>query len=128
VIFEQIEFAFESARDLPLMLEHGADSVWDRVYTRDVIWQLGVAVRMLDQLGWQRAGNREGYVLDVDADVDRFVAEIERDALAALEDSRQGLLDGNDEVRASARRLIDDDLDALDAARTVRTVFRHVAD
>lgn len=124
MVFDQIEFAFESAHDLPLMLAHGAESRWDRAYSRDLIWQLGVAARMLDQLGWERRGSRARYVLDVDADVDRFVAQIQCYALAALEDSRRGLLEDDHEVRAIARQLIDVDLDALEAARVVRTVFK----
>jgi hypothetical protein len=124
VVFEQIEFAFESAHDLPFMLEHGSESGWDRSYATDLIWQLGVAARILEQLGWERRGTRERYLLDVDADVDRFVAQIQHYALAALEDSRRGLLETDDETRAIARRLIDVDLDALETARVVRTVFR----
>jgi hypothetical protein len=124
VVFEQIEFAFESAHDLSFMLEHSAESRWDRTYALELIWQLGVAARMLEQLGWERRGTRERYLLEVDADVDRFVAQIQRYALAALEDSRRGLLETDDETQAIARRLIDVDLDALEAARTVRSVFR----
>ncbi len=123
-IFEEIEFAYESARDLPLMLEHGAHSSFDRHQARDLIERLEVATRLLDQLGWQQDGERDRYVLEVDADVDRFVARIERYALVALRDNRRGLLDGRNEVRASARRFIDIDLDALAAARVVRTAFR----
>ena len=123
-IFEEIEFAFESARDLPFMLEHGLESLCDRRDARDLIWRLQVAARLLDQLGWQERGNRDGYVLELDADVDRFAARIESYARIALEDNRRGLLDSNDEVRATARRLIDVDLDALDAALVVRSAFR----
>ncbi len=123
MVFEQIEFAFESAHDLPSMLAHGAESRWDRSYATELIWQLGVAARMLDQLGWERRGTRKRYVLDVDVDVDRFVAQIQRYALAALEDGRRGLLETDDETRAIARQLIDVDLDALEAARVVRTAF-----
>ncbi len=123
-IFEEIEFAFESARDLPFMLEYGADSICDRRDARELIWRLQVAGRLLDQLGWQERGNRDGYVLEVDADVDRFAARIESYALIALEDNRRGLCDSNDEVRATARRLIDVDLDALEAALVVRAAFK----
>jgi hypothetical protein len=127
-IFEEIGFAFDAARDLPLMLEHGAYNIYDRREARDVIWRLEVAARLLDQLGWERDGNREGYVLEVDEDVDRFVARIESYALAALADNRRGLLEGNEEIRARVRRLIDTDLDALEAARVVRTAFRITPD
>jgi len=123
-IFEEIDFAFQCARDLPFMLEHGADSICDRRDARDLIWRLQVAARLLDQLGWQQSGDRDGYVLEVDADVDRFAARIESYALAALEDSRRGLLAGSEQERATARRLIDGDLDALEAARVVRTAFK----
>ncbi len=123
-IFEEIEFAFESARDLPVMLEHGAHNIFDRHEARDLIWRLQVATRLLEQLGWQRDGERDGYVLEVDEDVDRFAERIESYALVALNDNRRGLRDGNSEVRASARRLIDTDLDTLAAARVVRTAFR----
>jgi hypothetical protein len=123
-IFEEIEFAFESAGDLPFMLEHGRHSLCDRRDAREIIWRLRVAGRLLDQLGWQERGNRDGYVLELDADIDRFAARIESYALTALEDNRRGLLDSNDEVRATARRLIDVDLDALEAALVVRAAFR----
>jgi len=122
-IFEEIEFVFESARNLPFMLAHGAASVSDRDEARDLIWRLQVAARLLDQLGWQQSGNRDRYVLELDEDLDRFAARIESYALLALEDNRRGLLDGNDEVRATARRLIDTDLDAFAAARVVRGAF-----
>lgn len=126
VIFEEIEFVFESARDLSFMLEHGAESICDRIYARDLISRLGIASRILDQLSWRPGGDRDSYLLEVDAEVDSFVERIERYALAALEDMRPGLTDADDHIRASARRLIDFDLDALDAARTVRAAFRQI--
>lgn len=123
-IFDEIDYVFESGRDLPFMLEHGAYSTCDRHEARDLIWRLQVAARLLDQLGWQRNGDRESYVLEVDAGIDRFAARIESYALVALEDNRRGLLEGDDEIRATARRLIDIDLDALKAARVIRAAFR----
>jgi hypothetical protein len=126
-IFEEIDFAFECACELPLLLEYGPKSIGDRGYTRDLIWLLQVSLRLLDQLGWQRSGNRPGYVVEVDADVDRFAARLERYALVALEDNRRALLDGDVELRETARQLIDNDLDALEAARIVRAAYRDAA-
>jgi hypothetical protein len=123
-IFQEIAFAFECAADLPLMLEYGTGNITDRVEARDLIWRLQVAIALLDQLGWRETGDRDGYVLEVDTDVDEFAARIERYALVALEDNRRGLLAGSAELRATARRLIDVDLDALGAARTVQSAFR----
>jgi hypothetical protein len=123
-MFEEVAFTFEAARDLPFLLEHGAESVGERSDARDLIWQLQVALRVLDQLGWQQSGNRPGYVLEIDADIDRFAARIERYALVALEANRQGLLEGDEEQRATARELIDNDLDALEAVRLVRSAYR----
>jgi hypothetical protein len=123
-LFDAIDFAFESACDLPFMLQHAGDSVCDRNDARDLVRRLQVAVRLLDQLGWAQAGNRDGYLVEVGADVDEFAAQIERDALLALKDSRRGLLEGGEDVRADARRMIDSDLDALEAARVVRGAFK----
>jgi hypothetical protein len=124
-IFEEIEFAFESACDLPFMLEHAPESPVDSDDARDVVTRLRVAVGLLDQIGWQRSGDRDGYLLEVDEAVDWFAAGIERFALAALEDNRRRLLAGEDEVGATARRLIDADLERLMAARVVRTAFQN---
>jgi hypothetical protein len=123
-IFADIDFTFESARDLPLMLEHGVERVGDRIDVRELIWRLQVAVRLLDQLGWQRSGNRAGYVLEVDADISRFAAGLERHALGALEDDRHGLFAEDKELRAMARELLDSDLDALQAARLVQATYQ----
>lgn len=122
-VFEEIAFAFECAASLPLMLEHGSHSLADRVDARELIWQLRVALRLLEQLGWQDKGNRDGYVLEVDEEVDQFAAGIERYALVALRDNSEGLVAHSDEVSAKVRRLIDADLDALGAARAVRDAF-----
>jgi hypothetical protein len=124
VLFDAINFAFDSACDLPFMLQHAADSKCDRDDARDLVRRLQVAVRLLDQLGWDQTGDRDGYVVEVGADVDEFAAQIERDALLGLKDGRRGLLEDGDEVRAAARRMIDNDLGALQAARVVRTAFQ----
>jgi hypothetical protein len=122
-IFQEIDFAFESARDLPFLLEYGAENIGDRMDARDLIWALQIAVRLLDQLGWRETGNRPGYVLDVDADTDRFAARMERYALVALEANRRGLLEDDEEQQASARQMIDGDLDTLEAARVIREAY-----
>ena len=123
-IFDEIVFAFESAGDLPFMLEHGAESTRDREDARDLVSRLHVAVGLLNQLGWERTGDREGYVLEVDEAVDWFAARIESFALAGLEYNRGGLFAGDDRVRASTQRLIDADLEKLRAARVVRAAFK----
>ncbi|MBV8220830.1 MAG: hypothetical protein JO325_20390 [Solirubrobacterales bacterium] len=122
-ILEEIEFAFECAGDLPFLLEHGAERACDRDDARDLIARLLAAVRLLDQLGWQRSGDRDDYVVEVDEAIDWFAARIERYALAGLEYNRQGLLTGDDRNRATTRRLVDSDLEKLEAARRVRTAF-----
>jgi hypothetical protein len=123
-IFEEIVFAFDCAGDLPFMLDHGAESPRDRDDARDLVSRLHVAVGLLDQLGWQRKGDRERYVLEVDEAVDWFAARIESFALAGLEYNRPGLFAGDDRVRARTQRLIDADLEKLRAARVVRAAFR----
>jgi hypothetical protein len=119
-IFEEIEFAFESACDLPFMLEHAPGSTVDSEDARDLISRLQGAVGLLDQIGWQRSGDRDRYVIEVDDAVNWFAARIESFAVAALEYNRQGLLAGDDGVSATVRRLIDADLDKLHAARMLR--------
>lgn len=126
-IFEEIEFAFECAGDLPFMLEHAGENKLDRDDARDLISRLHVAVRLLDQLGWQRTGSRDGYVLEVDDTVDWFAGRIESFARAGLEYNGRGFSAGDDRVSASTRELIDADLEKLSAARTVRTAFRVAA-
>jgi hypothetical protein len=126
-IFQEIDFAFESARDLPFLLEYGAESIGDRLDARDLIWALQIALRVLDQLGWQERGNRTGYVLEVDADTDRFAARMERYALVALEANRRGLLEDDEEQQDSARQMIDGDLDTLEAARVIREAYGRLA-
>ncbi len=129
-IFEEIEFAFDCAGDLPFMLEHGADNERDRDDARELISRLHVAAKLLDQLGWQRTGGRDGYVLEVDDAVDGFASRMESFALAGLEYNRGGFSADDDRVRATTRRLIDADLEKLGAARAVRSAFkvgRHLA-
>lgn len=127
-ILEEIEFAFESAGDLPFMLEHGGENKCDRDDARELIARLRVAVELLDQLGWQRTGNRDGYVLEVDEGVDWFASRIESFALAGLEFNRQGCSAGADGVRTTTRRLIDADLEKLSAARLVRAAVKVARD
>lgn len=123
-IFEEIEFAFESAADLPFMLEHAMDSTRDREDTQDLIARLHVGVRLLDQLGWARKGTRDSYLLEVDEAADWFAARIESFARAGLEYNRPGLFAADERARATTRRLIDADLEKLRAARVVRTAAK----
>jgi hypothetical protein len=122
-IFEEIEFAFELACDMPIILEHAPESVVDREDARDLIAQLQVAVGLLSQIGWQRSGDRDRYLIEVDEGVNWFAARIESRALAALDYNRLGLRSNRDEVSASVRQLIDVDLEKLQAARVLRTAF-----
>jgi hypothetical protein len=123
-LLEEIQFAFACAGELPFMLEHAAHNAGDRVEARELVWRLRVGVRLLDQLGWQRKGEQDRYVVEVDEDIDRFAAGIAMFALASLEDSRRGLLDGDADAQTDARHVIDLDLDVLDAVRVVRTAFQ----
>jgi hypothetical protein len=123
-ILEEIEFAFESAGDLPFLLEHGAERQRDREDARDLISRLSVATRILDQLGWERSGNRDRYLLEVDEDVDWFAKRIESFAQAGLDYNRPKLFAGDERVRATSRRLLDADLAKLGAARVIRTAFK----
>lgn len=123
-IHEEIEFAFESAGDLLFMLEHGDESERDRDDARDLVARLHVAVGMLDQLGWERRGEGDGYVLEVDEAVDSFAARIESFAIASLKYNRPRLFASDDSVRETTQRLIDADLEKLRAARKIRTAFR----
>ena len=123
-IFEEIVFTFDCAGDLPFMLEHGPESERDRAEARDLASRVHVAVRLLDQLGWQQKGDRESYVLEVDEAVDWFAGRIERFALAGLEYNRSGLLAEDERTRARTQRLIDADLEKLRAARVVRAGFK----
>lgn len=123
-IFEEIQFAFESAGDLLFMLEHADEGARDREIARDVISRLHVGVRLLDQLGWTPRGMRDAYLLEVDEAADWFAARIESFARAGLEHNRPGLFAGDDRTRAIARGLIDSDLEKLRAARAVRSAFK----
>ncbi len=123
-ILEEIEFAFESAGGLTFMLERGAENGRDRSDARTLVAQLQVAVELLDQLGWEQNGDRDGYVLKVDDAVDRFAERIEAVALAGLEYNRPRLFASDERVRDTTQRLIDSDLEKLRAARVVRTGFR----
>jgi hypothetical protein len=122
-IFEEIEFAFESACDLAFMLEHAPGNTVDSDDARELIMRLRVAVALLDQIGWERSGDRDDYTVEVDEAVDWFAARIESFALAGLEYNREGLVAGEHSLGATARRLIDADLDKLKAARLVRTAY-----
>jgi hypothetical protein len=123
-IFEEIEFAFERACGLPFMLEHGAGSSVDRDEARDLSAQVEVAVALLDQIGWEPTGDRDHYLIEVDEAVNRFAARIESFALAALDYNRKRLLMSGDGASATTRRLIDTDLEKLQAARTLRSAFK----
>jgi hypothetical protein len=123
-ILEEIEFAFESAGDLTFMLERAPGSQRDQDDARDLISRLHIAVRLLDQLGWERSGDRDGYLLEVDEGVDWFAERIESFARAGLEYNRPGLLAGDERTRATTRRLLDADLAKLRAARVLRTAYK----
>ena len=109
----------------------------DRQWLRTIAWRLTVCARLLDQLGWQEHGDRDGYELAVDEDIERFMAHLGQSARQALEGGRKGLLaprqayagyEMTDEEweqhRAAVRELVDIDLDAIDAARIVQTAFQ----
>ena len=122
-IFEEIEFAFESACDLPFMLEHAPQSTVDTDDARDLVTGLQAAVGLLDQIGWERQGDRDRYAVEVDADVDTFAARIETFALAGLQYNGQGMPTSADQGSPSVRRLIEADREKLAAARALRTAF-----
>jgi hypothetical protein len=118
-LFHEIEFAFEAAGGLPFMLERAAASRIDSEDARDLVIQLQAAVGLLDQIGWERTGDRDDYVIEVDEAVNAFAARIESFARAALEYNGQRV-----EPSAAVRRLIDADLEKLQAARILRSAHR----
>jgi hypothetical protein len=117
-LFQEIEFAFEAAGGLPFMLERAAVSRIDSEDARDLVIQLQVAVGLLDQIGWEPTGDRDDYVIEVDEAVNAFAARIETFARAALEYNGQSSLVV--EPSGAVRRLIDADLEKLQAARILR--------
>lgn len=125
-VYEEIAFVFDSARQLSLYLTASEHDVSDRQWTRDLAERFATAVRLLDQLGWHERGDRLGYVLEVDADIARFMERLEGHATDALEDGRWELAsdDWSGVDRPATIRQIDIDLDALNAARLVQAAYR----
>ncbi|HTX32837.1 MAG TPA: hypothetical protein VMD09_15745 [Solirubrobacteraceae bacterium] len=120
-LFQEIEFAFEAAGGLPFMLEHAPGGPADSEGARDLIAQLQVAVRLLDQIGWQRTGDRDEYLIEVDEAVNAFALRIESFARAALEYNGERSRATADAPSEAVRRLIDTDLEKLQAARLLRS-------
>jgi hypothetical protein len=105
----------------------------DRDHARKIIWRLSVSVRVLDQIGWETHGTAGAYTLELDSEIVRLLDHIDRVAHGCIEDNR-GWLSPRDPASsyttaqyedgvASARRAMDIDLDAIDAARLVREAF-----
>jgi hypothetical protein len=122
-IRDDIELIFSGAGDLRFYLRRAKDPA-EADNARELLWRLEVCTRLLDQLGWQRHADQDTYRLDVDADVARFMewfGERAREDLLAERADWPHLTD--EDQRESARRIIDADLDAVDAARLVREAF-----
>jgi len=77
---------------------------------------LGACVRVLDQIGWNEHDPRDSYPLEVDSEIAAFMGGVAERAQRALESD---LRTGREELcaDAEARRFLDLDLAALDAAR-----------
>jgi hypothetical protein len=136
-IHDQIQSVVGSAGDIHFYFERADADANDREWLRTIAWRLTVCVRLLDQLGWQEHGNGDSYQLTVDADIARFMADLEHTSRGALDDNRRDLLaprqayacyEMTDEEweqhRVDMRRLVDIDLDSIDAARRVQSAFR----
>jgi hypothetical protein len=128
-IYEEIESIFHLSTDLPLYLKSAGADVSDREWVKDYAQVLAVCGRVLDQLGWSEQDDHDGYELELDAGTIELMRRLGRNALAGLEESRENLANGGRskyyyrseaelaEELAAARRLVDLDLDGLDAAR-----------
>jgi hypothetical protein len=101
-----------------------------RELARQIIWRLSVSERVLDQIGWQPCATGDTYTLEPDSGIMALLDYIDKSAHGTIEDNR-GWLSPRDpgspytpeeyeDGAASARRMIDVDLDAIDAVRLVR--------
>jgi hypothetical protein len=136
-IYEEIESVVGLSSDLHIYHRDAEFDLDDRRAFADIVWRLDVSVRLLEQLGWQVRGDRDSYELQVDADVARFMEKLDKHMRGALEEDREAVLSPADarlrygvteeewaEEIESRRRLIDLDLDGIDAARIVREAYR----
>lgn len=97
---------------------------------RQIIWRLSASVRVLDQIGWAINGTADTYLLELDSEIVGLLEHIDKSAHGTIEANR-GWLSPRDPSSpytpeqcedgvASARRMMDIDLDAIDAVRLVR--------
>jgi hypothetical protein len=85
-IYEEIESVVHLGDDLPIYLADGEFDPSDRDWLKAFSWKTGVCVRLLDQLGWQRQGDRDSYELEVDQNCARFMEDLDSRARGALKD------------------------------------------
>jgi hypothetical protein len=95
----------------------------DKRESREIVWRLQMCLRLMDQLGWREHDSRATYRVVVDADMARFMEVIADRAHGGLVDNRKLLYSEHrqDDLQA-VRGWIDEELDALDAARRARAV------
>ena len=121
-IRSHIDCELTGAGDLKFHLQTG-----DTGRALGLLRALTASVRILDQIGWDH--DNAGCRLDLDDDTVWFMEHVEEASRGCLEHSRQALIDPqhpdepdgyHEELVRDARRLVDIDLDAIDAARLVR--------
>ena len=125
-IREHISGYFHSGPDLAL-LDTRPDNQDE---ARDIILRLSRSVRVLDQIGWQHDGTCDTYTLELDPETIRLLEYIDASARGSIHVNRDWLQprqpgsrltpEQYEDDAASARRMIDIDLDAVDAVRLVR--------
>jgi hypothetical protein len=138
-IYQEIVSVVHLGSDLHLYLADAECDARDRAELLDVVGRLSVCVRLLEQLGWKKRGDRDSYELEVDEDVARFMEHVDRHARGALEDDKEAALQPSDayaaygftftaaewtEEFATRRALINTDLDGIDAARIALAAHR----
>ena len=140
-VWEEIESLMYAGDDLPLDFAsaagEGAHACRD--WIKALAWRLPIAVRLLDQLGWQQRGTCDNYALEIDEHVARFMAGLEQRALEYLADNSRDpeperaaaakhghALTDEEWAEREARRYsqVDSGLDCLDAARCAQAAYR----
>jgi hypothetical protein len=144
-IYEEINGVIHQGSDLHMYFADAEFDMEDRDWIRAFSRKLPVCLRLLDQLGWQQRGDRNSYTLDVDDDAARFMQDLDRHARDALEDDRVCMLEDRaagrrEEYRwrwgvtftdqewaeklCEGQRVVDRDLDVIDAARIALAAYR----
>jgi hypothetical protein len=121
-IYEEVENVMNAGGDLGVLFRRGPDQD-DREWVLRFHRRLQAAIRLLDQVGWNRTGVRDSYALEIDADLVQFMCEMEGHALDALEDDRRDLDPADAEDLAVSCHLVDLDLAALSVARRAQAAY-----